>query len=288
MKINWIRKVFKIAGWTLLILIIILGYLLYRFTSPSSDPDIVEKFKGANHQPHISYENFKGHKVRVIQMQQEIDKSLPIIFFVHGSPGSAMDFKRYLKNEELNKAANLITYDRVGYGQFETGEVLNSLAEEVELLHELLGGLNTRKVILAGYSYGGTVTMASAKNYKKKIALAAAVRGDLEPMFWAIKLYQWRLTRPLVPKVFRGATIEKLRHVQELEAYADQWTKSRSQVLSIHGKDDFIVPFENSIYLDSLFNERKFSLLALENGDHSLIWTDFDLIKEELLKSAME
>lgn len=288
MKTNWIRKVFKIAGWTLLVLIVILAYLLYRFTSPSSDLDIVEKFKGENHQPYISYENFKGHKVRVIKMQEEIDKTLPVIFFVHGSPGSAMDFQRYLKSEELNKASNLITYDRVGYGQFETGEVLSSLEEEVELLHELLSGLDTKKVILAGYSYGGTVAMASAKTYKKKIALAAAVRGDLEPMFWAIKLYQWSLTRPLVPRVFRGATIEKLRHVHELPAYADQWTKSRSQVLSIHGKEDFIVPFENSIYLDSLFNDKKFSLLALEKGDHSLIWTDYKLIKEALLKSAME
>jgi pimeloyl-ACP methyl ester carboxylesterase len=288
MKINWIRKVFKIAGWTLLVLIAILGYLLYRFTSPSTDLEIIEKFKGKNHQPFISYDNFKGHKVRVIEMQREIDKTLPIIFFVHGSPGSAMDFQRYLKNEELNSAANLITYDRIGYGQFDTGEVLGSLEEEVELLHKLLSGLHTKNVILAGYSYGGTVTMASSKTYKKKIALAAAVRGDLEPMFWAIKLYQWPLTRPLVPKVFKGATIEKLRHVHELGDFSGQWNKSPSRVLSIHGKKDFIVPFENSTYLDSLFNDKKFSLLALENGDHSLIWTDFDLIKEELLKSAME
>lgn len=288
MKNNRIRKVFKIAGWALLILVVILAYLLYRFTSPSSDLDIVEKFKGETHQPHISYENFKGHKVRVIEMQKEIDKTLPVIFFIHGSPGSAMDFKRYLKSEELNEVSNLISYDRVGYGQFDTGEVLNSLEDEVELLHELLSGIDTKKVILAGYSYGGTVAMASARNYKKKIALAAAVRGDLEPMFWAIKLYQWKLTRPLVPKVFRGATIEKLRHVHELKAYSDQWNKSRSRVLSIHGKEDMIVPFENSVYLDSLFNDERFSLIALEEGNHSLIWTDFDLIKEALLKSAKE
>lgn len=288
MKNKRIRKVFKIAGWTLLILIVILAYLLYRFTSPNSDLDIIEKFEGETHQPFISYENFKGHKVRVIQMQKEIDKTLPIIFFIHGSPGSAMDFKRYLKSEELNEASNLMTYDRVGYGQFDTGQVLNSLEEEVELLHELLSGIDTKKVILAGYSYGGTVAMASVRNYKKKIALAAAVRGDLEPMFWAIKLYQWPLTRPLVPKVFRGATIEKLRHVHELGAYSDQWDKSRSKVLSIHGKEDFIVPFENSVYLDSLFNDDRFSLIALEEGNHSLIWTDFNIIKEALLKSAME
>jgi len=288
MKLHWIRKVMKIIGWTLLVLIIVLSYLVYRFTSPNTDDDIIENFEGETYQPHISYENFKDHKVRVIHMQNEIDKKLPIIFFVHGSPGSSMDFQRYMKSEALNKAANIISYDRVGYGQFDTGEVLSSLEDELALMHQLLKGMDIKKVVLVGYSYGGTLIMASNKDYKKKIALAAAVRGDLEPMFWVINLYKWPLTRPIVPKVFKGATLEKIRHVTELKAYKNKWNISPSQVLSIHGKEDFIVPFENSIFLDSLFNGDKFSLITLENGNHSLIWSNFDLIETELLKSVKE
>ena len=288
MKLHWIRKVIKIIGWTLLVLIIVLSYLVYRFTSPNTDDDIIENFEGETYQPHISYENFKDHKVRVIHMQNEIDKKLPIIFFVHGSPGSSMDFQRYMKSEALNKAANIISYDRVGYGQFNTGEVLNSLEDELALMHQLLNGMDIKKVVLVGYSYGGTLIMASNKDYKKKIALAAAVRGDLEPMFWVINLYKWPLTRPIVPKVFKGATLEKIRHLTELKAYKNKWNISPSQVLSIHGKEDFIVPFENSIFLDSLFNGDKFSLITLENGNHSLIWSNFELIETELLKSVKE
>lgn len=288
MKKKWLRKVFKITGWTLLVLIIILGYLLYRFTSPNSDQEIIDKFKGETYHPHIVYKNFKGYKVRVVHMQAKIDTTLPIIFFVHGSPGSSMDFQRYMKSEALNKIANIIAYDRVGYGELHTGEVLNSLEEEVDLLHYLMKGMDTKKVILTGYSYGGTVIMASTKSYKKKIALAAAVRGDLEPMFWALNLYKWPLTRPLVPKVFKAATIEKLRHVNELQAYEHIWNLSPARVLSIHGKHDFIVPFQNSLFLKSLFDSKKFSLIPLEEGDHALIWSDFDLIKSELLKSVEE
>ena len=288
MKKHWIRKVIKIIGWTLLVLIIVLSYLVYRFTSPNTDDDIIKNFEGQTHQAHISYENFKDHKVRVIHMQKEIDKKLPTIFFVHGSPGSSMDFKRYMKSEALNEAANIISYDRVGYGQFDTGEVLNSLEDELALMHQLLKGMDLKKVILVGYSYGGTLIMASNKDYKKKIALAAAVRGDLEPLFWVINLYKWPLTRPMVPKVFKGATLEKLRHVTELKAYKNKWNISPSQVLSIHGKEDFIVPFENSIFLDSLFNGDKYSLIALEKGNHSLIWSNFKLIEAELLKSVKE
>ena len=288
MKKHWIRKVIKIIGWTLLVLIIVLSYLVYRFISPNTDDEIIKNFKGETYQPHISYENFKDNKVRVIHMQKEIDKKLPIIFFVHGSPGSSMDFKRYMKSEALNEAANIISYDRVGYGQFNTGEVLNSLEDELALMHQLLRGMDLKKVVLVGYSYGGTLIMASNKDYKKKIALAAAVRGDLEPMFWVINLYKWPLTRPMVPKVFKGATLEKIRHLTELKAYKNKWTLSPSQVLSIHGKEDYIVPIENSIFLDSLFNGEKFSLITLENGNHSLIWTNFKLIEAELLKSVKE
>lgn len=266
-------------------MVIILVYLIYAFTSPSSDAEILEKFEGDSIQPIISYEVFKDKQVRVIAMQKEIDSLLPILFFVHGSPGSSMDFRRYLSDPVLNSLANIISYDRIGYGPERTGEVLNTLQEEVDLLHQLLKGMDVSKVVLVGYSYGGTVVMASDLDYKKKIALAASVKGDLEPMFWAMNLYSWKLTRPLIPKVFRGASIEKFRHVTELGEYEKKWNVSKSKVLSIHGKEDFIVPFENSIYLQQLLGKTKFSLIPLEEGNHSLIWTNFDLIKIELIKS---
>ena len=264
---------------------VISTYLIYAFTSPSSEAEIKEKFEGDARQPIISYTFFKGHNVRLVSMQQEIDSLLPTLFFVHGSPGSSMDFRRYLKDSALNSMANIISYDRIGYGPERTGEVLNTLQEEIDLLHLLLDKLDETKVVLVGYSYGGTVVMASDLHYKKKIALAASVKGDLEPMFWAMNLYSWKLTRPLIPKVFRGASIEKFRHVTELSQYAEKWGVSKSQVLSIHGKEDFIVPFENSIYLQNLLGKTKFTLIPLKEGNHSLIWTNFDLIKKELIKS---
>ena len=283
-----IRKTFKIIGGIFLVLFLAAVYLVYAFTSPNSEADIVKKFQDERVQPSIHYEAYKDHSVRIIGMQKEIDSLLPTLFFVHGSPGSSMDFQRYLKDEELNSIANLFSYDRIGYGPERTGEVLNSLQEEVELLHQILEGIDIGSVILVGYSYGGTVVMASELGYKKKIALAAAVKGELEPMFWAMNLYRWELTRPLVPKVFRGASIEKFRHVKELGHYKEKWGVSDANVLSIHGKKDVIVPFENSLFLNALLDKDKFTLIPLDEGNHSLIWTNFDLIKKELIKSISE
>ena len=89
-----IRKTLKIIGWTLLVIFVIATYLIYAFTSPSSEAEIKEKFEGDLRQPTITYTFFKGHNVRLVNMQKEIDSLLPTVFFVHGSPGSSMDFNK--------------------------------------------------------------------------------------------------------------------------------------------------------------------------------------------------
>ena len=45
MNSKLIRKIFKIIGWTLLVVIGILAFLVYIFTSPSLDAEILEKFE---------------------------------------------------------------------------------------------------------------------------------------------------------------------------------------------------------------------------------------------------
>ncbi len=283
MKKSFWRKLLRIAGLSLLLILIVLFVVAYRFISPKSDRQIMASFEGEKHQPKLQNFDFKGNRIRLIEMQADIDTTLPYLVFVHGSPGSSMDFKRYLKDDELNEQFNLIAYDRVGYNEDNVGIPLKSVDEEVELLHALLRDYDSRKTTLVGYSYGGTVVMASPGEYDRKVALAAAIRGELEPMFWGLKLYQWRLTRPLLPGVIRAASEEKLRHVEELNGDDERWQSSDSDVIAVHGKKDFIVPYQNSVYLAELLGD-KMDLVTLEEGNHALIWTEFELIKKLLLE----
>lgn len=285
MKNKWIKIGLKTIGIAIVVLILIASFFIYRFTKPKTDQAIIDKFVNSEIQPTLDYIYYKDKKVRLIKMQKEIDTSLITLILVHGSPGSSMDFKRYLKNIELNKRANLIAYDRIGYGNNNVGEVLNSVEKEVDVLHKIIGDLDSEKIVLVGYSYGGTIVMASQKKYKKKIILAAAVRGDLEPIFWLLNIYKWEFTRPLIPKIIQAAAQEKLKHVMELPNYENQWNISESNVLSIHGTLDRIVPFQNSLFLERILDKDKFKLLPIEEGNHALIWNQFDLINSELLKS---
>ena len=280
-----IRRILKIVSGIFAVLLITFYLLVHYFINPKSDEKIIEAFEKVNMAPVLSYIDFEEEQIRRIQMQPDLDPNLPTLVFVHGSPGSFMDFQRYLKDSTLNKRANMVAYDRIGYGYNNKGRVLPSLEREIEALEVVLKDVDLSKVILIGYSYGGTLIMASDKNYKRKIALAPSVRGDLEPMFWMMNLTLWNLTRPLIPKVFLAASSEKFRHVDELPVFNDRWNKSLSKVLAIHGKKDRIVPFENSVYLGEIFERDKFSLIPIGEGNHSLIWTNFDLIKEEIMKS---
>jgi pimeloyl-ACP methyl ester carboxylesterase len=283
-KGRW-KKILKIAAISLLLIFFGVVIFVYQFAKPYTDAQILEKLTSEKFHPNLRYVDFENKKVRIIEMQKAIDTALPILVFVHGSPGSSMDFKKYLLDESLHQKVNIIAYDRIGYGNENTGEVLNSIALELEVLKKVIGKNNSQKVILVGYSYGATIVMAAIENYKQKIALAPSVRGDLEPMFWVLKLYEWNATRTLIPEILQAASKEKLKHVTELPTLKKQWNKSNSKVLVIHGTSDKIVPFENSLFLEKIMDKDKFSLIPIKKGTHALVWTDFELIKSEILKT---
>ena len=283
-KGKWKRRILRIVAILLAVFFVVISIFIYRFTKPKTDESIVEEFREEIYKPTISRIQYKDHAVRVFSMQKELDTTLPVLIFVHGSPGSGMDFKRYLKDTELNKSANLIAYDRVGYGMDINKEVLNDLEQELEVLHQVIPVKDMEKVILIGYSYGGTIVAAARKNYKTKILLAPAIKGDLEPMFWLLNLYKWKSTRSIIPNVFKNAAQEKINHLTELPAYEEKWNTSLSHVKSMHGDKDRIVPFANSLFLQSKFDKDQFELITIPGGNHGLVWNQFDWIKSEILK----
>ncbi len=287
-KRNWKRIVLRIAAILLAIVFIVIAIFVYRFTIPKTDASIHKKFEDEIYKPYISRIQYKDYLVRVFSMQKAIDTTLPILIFVHGSPGSGMDFKRYLADSELNINSNLITYDRVGYSTNETEEVLSDLEQELEVLRQVIPVKDIAKVILIGYSYGGTIVAATPENFRSKILLAPAIKGEFEPRFWLMNLFNWEITKSFMPHLFNNAAKEKRYHLTELSAYENKWANSSAQVKSIHGDKDRIVPYQNSLYLRSKFDKDQFELITIPGGNHGLLWNQFDLIKREIIKDINE
>lgn len=279
-----LKKTVKIIGFLFLIGIAILIVLFYRFSTPKSDEKIKKYFTENGIDITIKHAYFQDFKYRVLATQKQIDTSKSTVVFIHGSIGSGFDFKTYLIDKELNKKANLIAYDRIGYGIDQTGNVQESIAFEAEMLANVMRDLKIENTILIGYSYGGPIALASLDNYKKIILLAPAVYSKVEPMPWALNFYKWKVTNWLLPKVWQAASKEKLSHKKDLIMYQDNWDENKSSILSIHGDEDWIVPYDNSLYLNSKFSSEQFELLTLNDAGHGLVWSHFDEIKKQIIQ----
>ncbi|MFD1315652.1 alpha/beta fold hydrolase [Namhaeicola litoreus] len=276
---RWIKGIIISIG----VLFIVALFLVFQFLKPKSDKKIIEDFNSSNSNVFISYLNYDGYKIRILQMNEELDSTKQTLLFVHGSPGSALDFKKYLADSELNHRFNLVTYDRPGYGKSQDQDVLNDLKKETSLIHYLIKSKALKKVNLVGYSYGGTITAALNGSVKKKILLAPALKGELEPMFWILGFYNWKPTRNLIPVVFKHAAEEKLHHVDELPLFEDIWGLDNASFLLIHGIEDDIVPYQNSVFLKDKLGDERVKLITLSDTGHALLWTNFDLIKKEII-----
>ena len=152
------------------------------------------------------------------------------------------------------------------------------------MLEDLVKPFKREKLVFVGYSYGGPIILALKKKVKSIMLLAPAVYSQVEPMPWALNFYKWKLTRWLVPKTWQAASKEKSSHKQDLLNFEGNWEHNISSIVSVHGKSDWIVPFENSMYLKEKLSKNQFSIVPLEDAGHGLLWTNFDEIKKVILE----
>ena len=284
---RFFKKLFKIFGIIFLVLLIAFIILINIFFKPKSDQGIQESFNDSNVKVYIDYKNFEGNRTRIISTRKMMDTTLPNLIFVHGSPGSAMDYEKYLKDDELHERANVFTYDRVGYGEENIGEITD-IATEIKLLNSITDSIGASKTVVVGYSYGGPIALGSKRLYKKIVLPAPAVYSEVEPMFWALNFYKWRVTRWLMPELLQAASKEKLQHQEDLREHQEDWGNTLSSVYAIHGNKDWIVPIGNSEFIEKQFKDECFEILILDEAGHDLIWSRFEEIKNELIKALQE
>jgi pimeloyl-ACP methyl ester carboxylesterase len=276
-------KVLKITGAILLLVMVILYILFYNFSAPKSDEKVLSAFIKLGQTPIIEHRSYKDYSYRVVSMQTRLDTSLPTLVFIHGSIGSVMDFKSYLTDTTLLSEFNMLVYDRIGYGKDHTGEVQESIAFEVGLLHDLTDGIDPSNIVLAGYSYGAPVALASKRNYKGLIILAGAVYSEAEAIPWMINFYRWKMTRWMIPMTWKAASKEKLSHADDLKKFEQEWNKHPSKIKVIHGEADWIVPFSNAEYLRNAFPKEQIEVFPIPDAGHALIWSQKDVIIQEIL-----
>ena len=232
--------------------------------------------------------NYKISENQQIHYIETGDSTKPTLFFLHGSPGSWDAYKTYLSDIDLQKKYRLIAIDRPGFGYSNFGE-----AEDLEIQANLIlpfieSKNNNQPVTLIGHSMGGPVVVKLAtlapKLFKNIVILAGAIDPKAEtPENWRPILMS-KPIRYIIPGAFRTSNDELWWLKEDLVAMKSELRKITSNVVIIHGTEDSLVPYSNVAFMEKEFiNAKKIVTLPIENADHFIPWSHYEIIKKSLM-----
>ncbi|MEM6811304.1 MAG: alpha/beta hydrolase [Pseudomonadota bacterium] len=242
-----------------------------------------------NDHPKITSQNIiTNAKKSFYVFAQNKDLNAPLVVFIHGSPGGWEANAQYLQDPDLLKVANMISIDRYGYGQSDHVEYSQKLTTQSDAIKTIIEQYETaEKVILVGHSYSGPVIAKTGIDYPDLIDhlifLAPAVDPKLERTKWFQYPAQWPFIEPIVPKNLRESNNEIMALKDELESFENQWDHIHAHITVIQGKDDDLVPHENTAFIKE--KRPKAEILYLENQGHFLPWEQYDLVKAKILEA---
>lgn len=228
----------------------------------------------------------KGHSVHYIVTGQE---NKPTLVFIHGSPGSWDAYKEYLTDSLLLQKYRLIAIDRPGFGYSNFGEA-EDLKTQSGLIADFLKTVaNKNPIALVGHSLGGPIIAKIAIEEPTKYQHLVILAGSIDPS--AEESENWRYyikkkpLRYLIPGALRPANDELWWLKQDLVDMKPLLKKITADITIIHGTKDRLVPYSNVTFMKKEFiNAKSIAVISVENGDHFIPWTHFDIIRNALLE----
>lgn len=225
---------------------------------------------------------------RQIQYTHIGPDTLPLILFVHGSPGSSSAFMDYLMDNRLLEHSQMISVDRLGFGQSSYGRTEVSLEKQAKAFLPILEKYQQQKTILVGHSFGGPVIARMAMDFPHLVdglvIVAGSIDPDLEPKEWWRKPLNWRLIRWLIPPSLRVCNQEILPLDGELRKMLPYWGKITVPVTVIQGEKDNLVPKENAAFAKKmLVNSEEVKIDYIKEGNHFILWSLKDRVVDAIL-----
>jgi pimeloyl-ACP methyl ester carboxylesterase len=247
---------------------------------------------------------FAGYRLKPIQHQVKIDDvmmnyaeigsdTLPVAFFVHGSPGSWSAFVDFMKDTILLKKVKMVSVDRIGFGESDYGYAEESLIRQVAYLKPIVLKYKQmgKKITLIGHSMGGPVIARMAMDYPELIdnliIVAGSIAPDLEPNEkWFRVPMDFTPIRVLIPASFRASNHEILYLKPELEKMLPLWKNIHQPVIVIQGGKDFLVSPKNADFAEKmLVNSKSVKIIKVDTMNHFVPWSHPQLIKKAIIES---
>lgn len=268
-----------------LVMILAHGCLSFR----SSDAEWTQNLTAKGQiEPNIQTYHYEGRNIHYIHVGED---TLPLIVFLHGSPGSSSAFEDYLADTNLTKHAQLISVDRPGFGYSDFGKTAKSLDEQSYYLKPLLERHPAPKTILVGHSLGGSLSVRMAMDYQEKIdaivLLAGSVGPEQEPYEPYRPVMNWKIIRWMIPTIFRVSNQEILPVKGDLERMLPLWENITIPVVIAHGRKDQLVTYDNVPFAQKMLtNSSRVDIIDFPEENHFIPWTQYDTISKTLIKEV--
>jgi dipeptidyl aminopeptidase/acylaminoacyl peptidase len=228
-------------------------------------------------------------------------KNLPLIVLPHGGPAArdeagfdwwaqALASRGYavLQPQFRGSAGLGWRLESAGFGEW--GRKMQSdLSDGVRAL-ATAGLINPKRVCIVGGSYGGYAALAGVTLEQGVYRCAVSYAGvaDLHRMIggvWSAWVDADRSSGARYLDRFVGAKqpadpvfdkVSPLRHVDGVNA----------PILLIHGKEDSVVPYEQSVVMESALKaaHKPVEFLTLQNEDH---WLSHDATRQQMLQATV-
>ncbi len=279
---KWTIPLFIFAG----VIILMDGCMQFRMSSSEINNYFADKQqKGTLHRYKINQRNMNYLEVG--------DTTLPLVVFVHGSPGSLSAFIQFMSDSSLLAHCQLISVDRPGFGASDFGHAEPSLQKQAEDLKPVLENhKNQRPIILVGHSLGGPLIARMAMDYPELIdgliMVAPSIDPSLEPKEWfraplATPFLSW-----ILPRSIRASNDELYKLKPELEEMLPLWSRIKARTIIIQGGKDSLVPKENADFARRMITHAPVQVIMVDDMDHFVPWSHPYLISKAVLGLVKE
>lgn len=218
--------------------------------------------------------------------------TLPLVIWIHGTPGSSSAFVRYMSDTTLTRHIQQIAVDRPGFGYSDFGRSAPSLAQQSALLRPLLDRYPAApSVWLAGHSFGGPVAVRMAMDFGDRVdglfLLAPSIDPALEPYEWYREPMAWPGIRWMIPTTFRVSNEEILPVKAQLTEMLPLWPRITAPTVVMQGRRDVLVPAGNADFAaERLTHSDTVAIHWLPEANHFFLWTQYDRVCQQLLDAS--
>jgi len=235
-------------------------------------------------------QQYKTGDGREIHYVTSGNDDLPLVLFVHGSPGSLSAFIEFMADSILLQKAFLITTDRPGFGHSNFGVAEPSLEKQAAILKPILEKYkNNRPIILVGHSLGGPLIVRMAMAYPNLVDGLVIVAGSIDPELepdetWfraplATPFLSW-----ILPRSFRSSNEEIYQLKPELQKMLPHWKEVTCPIVVIQGKADSLVSPANADFARKMLVNAPVDFVLVDGMDHFVPWSHPGLIHDAILQ----